>query len=183
MRSFKTQRVKDGSTALAFAQRQKKRWQKTEGNSCRTEDKAHSREEIRWCTVLPSSELSVEMQESWVGLKMIVRVDSERKCKGKAESEMSHRYFIASMVETPQTMLKNIRGHWSIENSLHWVLYVGFREDMSKKEARNAAANYSAILKVAMNLLQKVEEKKVSMARKRKKCRGSDQYREKCLGF
>jgi predicted transposase YbfD/YdcC len=76
-----------------------------------------------------------------------------------------------------------IRYHWGIENQLHWQLDYSFREDLSKKQIRNAAQNYSAMVKAGLNLINSNTTEKRSMRGKRKKCAMSDEYREKCFGF
>ena len=54
---------------------------------------------------------------------------------------------------------KNIRAYWGVENKLHWTLDVGFSEDASRKRNKNAAQNYSVLLKLALNILKTKKQK------------------------
>jgi predicted transposase YbfD/YdcC len=146
------------------------------------ENKSHNRVESRTCVVVDYKELPEETRLLWPAIKSIVKIISIRKLKG-SEEEFESRYYISSCSVDAAQMGKYIRQHWSVENSLHWVLDVSFHEDRSKKQANNAASNYSIILKMAMNLLNQVDGKKISMTGKRKKCARSDEYREKALRF
>ena len=73
---------------------------------------------------------------------------------------------------------KNIRSHWGFENKLHWTLDVGFSEDASRKRNKNAAQNYSVLLKIALNLLK---TKKQGIAGKRLKAGWNENYLLKVL--
>ena len=71
---------------------------------------------------------------------------------------------------------KNIRSHWGVENKLHWTLDVGFSEDASRKRNKNAAQNYSVLLKIALNLLKNEKTVKQGIAGKRLKAGWNDNY-------
>jgi predicted transposase YbfD/YdcC len=144
------------------------------------ENESHSRIESRTCIVVGYEELPKETRELWPAVKSIVKLISIRKSKG-SEDEFESRFYISSCSVDAKQMGKYIRQHWSVENSLHWVLDVSFHEDRSKKQANNAASNFSIILKMGLNLLNQVEGKKTSMSGKRKKCARSDEFREKAL--
>jgi len=88
----------------------------------------------------------------WTGLTAIVMVISERVVNGVAGSET--RYFIGSVARTAEEYLRWIRGHWGIENSLHWVLDVCFREDDQRHWAGNSAENLGWLRKLALCLLK-----------------------------
>ena len=88
----------------------------------------------------------------WTGLTAIVMVISERVVNGVAGSET--RYFIGSMARTAEEYLRWVRGHWGIENSLHWVLDVCFREDDQRHWAGNSAENLGWLRKLALCLLK-----------------------------
>lgn len=144
------------------------------------ENKGHSRIENRTCIVVGCEELPEEIRKLWPAVKSIAKLISIRKSKG-SQDEFESRFYISSCSVDAKQMGKYIRQHWSVENSLHWVLDVSFLEDRSKKQANNAASNFSLILKMGMNLLNQVEGKKASMSGKRKKCARSDEFREKTL--
>jgi predicted transposase YbfD/YdcC len=88
----------------------------------------------------------------WAGLTAIVMVISHREIDGEASDEI--RYFISSAAGTAEDYLRWARGHWGIENSLHWVLDVCFREDDQRHWAGNSAQNLGWLRKMALCLLK-----------------------------
>ncbi len=76
-----------------------------------------------------------------------------------------------------------VRDHWAIENSLHWVLDVGFREDDSRLRDRNAAANFAVIRKIAVNLVKAEKSPKGSIKGRRKAAGWDNEYMQKIVGF
>jgi len=153
-----------------------------EGSDYEAEKKSHNRIERRVCSVISAGELSEEIRSEWPLVKSITRVTSKRYPKGK-EEEFCDRYYITSLELDSKQIAMYIRGHWGIENKLHWQLDVTFGEDASQKQTQNAAQNFSAMLKVALNLITTNALEKGSKKGKRKKCAFSDNYREKCFGF
>lgn len=77
---------------------------------------------------------------------------------------------------------KSKRAHWGIENSLHWELDIGFREDESQIRAGNAAENINVLHHIGINLLKREKSCKLGMASKRKKCGYDLDYLYKVLG-
>jgi predicted transposase YbfD/YdcC len=77
----------------------------------------------------------------WAKLKSIGLVESVRTVNGKTSVKI--RYFISSLEDNAEIFAKSARGHWGIENSLHWVLDVGMREDKSRIKKDNAPANFA----------------------------------------
>lgn len=118
------------------------------------------REEIRKCYVSSASFLG-EICPQWNDLKCWVKIESTRIINGIKQYE--ERYYISSKIETAKDMLNKIRSHWSIENSLHWVLDVGFHEDASKIRQDNAPANMAIIRHIALNLMRQCKPKKRSL--------------------
>lgn len=96
----------------------------------------------------------------------IVKIERERyfKATGKKENETS--YYISSLNDA-FTINHGVRKHWGIENKVHWVLDVAFNEDHSRKRSGNAAQNFSALNRIALNLLKK-DDVKVGIKGKRK---------------
>jgi predicted transposase YbfD/YdcC len=88
---------------------------------------------------------------SWKNLSTIVMVQRERIVEGKTSSETS--YYITSLKSEAKTIARAVRGHWGIENSLHWVLDIAFREDESRIRKDHAPANFAIIRHMALNLL------------------------------
>ena len=118
---------------------------------CQTEGPRKGRQETRTCCVITNPK-GIRDAGLWTGLTAIVMVISERVVNGVAGSET--RYFIGSVARTAEEYLRWIRGHWGIENSLHWVLDVCFREDDQRHWAGNSAENLGWLRKLALCLLK-----------------------------
>lgn len=141
----------------------------------------HGRIEKRTCRILTDIDIDwICNNEQWPGLKTLIEITSERTIKSSGIMETQTRHYISSAAATAQKFNEAIREHWGIENNLHWMLDVCFREDDSTKRAGNAAANFSFVNKVALNLLYQSDEKKgarkLSMKRKRKKADRDNDY-------
>ena len=130
------------------------------------ESSGHGRREVRRVSVSQDVQALTERAE-WANLKSIVMVERERTVGDRTSSETA--YYLSSLRLGPKAMERCIRAHWSIENSLHWVLDVVFREDESRVRSRGGAANLAALRKLALVLL-KLEQSSPgrSIARKRK---------------
>jgi len=118
-----------------------------------TEDRGHGRTEIRRCWTLDIDVDCGSPFNQWPGLKGIVRVESERTVAGKTSLE--HRYYITSRSKlSAKSALAASRSHWGVENQLHWVLDVAFREDDCRVRTGNAAETFAVVRHVALNLLK-----------------------------
>jgi predicted transposase YbfD/YdcC len=138
-----------------------------------TTETRRGRTETRECWVLPIPDDFSEA-ERWKNLAQIVRFDSERTIDGK--TTRGTRWFITSRKTlTAKQALAAVRGHWQIENKLHWSLDVAFREDDSRLRAENAAENFAVVRHVALNLLRNVESK-VGIKNRRLKAGWSDDF-------
>lgn len=118
--------------------------------------------------------------QEWPGLKTIVCVKSLRRNYSEFETTAEKRYFLSSADASDSRLARSIQQHWSIENSLHWVLDVTFGEDNSRIRDRNAAQNLALIRKIAINLIQKCPIKG-SVRGRRKKAAWDDDYMAKLL--
>jgi predicted transposase YbfD/YdcC len=118
---------------------------------CQTEEIRSGRRETRTCCVITDPR-GIRDARLWVGLTAIVMVISHREINGVASDEI--RYFIGSAAGTAEDYLRWARGHWGIENSLHWVLDVCFREDEQRHWAGNSAENLAWLRKMALCLLK-----------------------------
>jgi predicted transposase YbfD/YdcC len=116
---------------------------------------------------------------SWKNLSTIVMVQRERLIDGKTSNETS--YYITSLKSDAKTIARAIRGHWGIENSLHWVLDIGFREDESRIRKDHAPANFAIIRHMALNLLRHETSCKRSIKGKRLKAGWDTEYLGKIL--
>jgi predicted transposase YbfD/YdcC len=89
----------------------------------------------------------------WPKCKTIGLVDSLRKV-GDDESNFERRYYISSRELTAEQLAVAVRGHWAVENRLHWVLDVSFGEDASTVRKDNAPQNLSLLKKIVLNLIR-----------------------------
>jgi predicted transposase YbfD/YdcC len=97
-----------------------------------------------------------------------VLIEADRTVDGKTSTE--RRYYICSRKSLPaREALNAARSHWGIENELHWVLDVAFREDDCRVRAGNAAENFAVMRHLALNLLKSVKGTKVGIKNKRLK--------------
>lgn len=137
----------------------------------------HGRIETRRCWACSDLQ-SLPLPEQWRGLRSIAMVESEREAEGKSTRE--RRYFISSLPPEAEPIARAVRAHWEIENGLHWVLDVTFREDESRIRRGYGAENFSTLRTVALNLL-KQEPSKRSIRKKRVRAAFSDDFREDIL--
>jgi predicted transposase YbfD/YdcC len=126
----------------------------------KTNEINHGRQENRKCYVSSAPFLG-EICPTWIDLKCWIKIESTRIIGGVKQYE--ERYYISSKVETAKEMLNKIRSHWSIENSLHWVLDVSLNEDASKIRKDNAPANMAIIRHIALNLMRQCKPKRRSL--------------------
>lgn len=130
-----------------------------------TDDNKHGRiEERMYRSVLIPDEL--KKQHDWPYLKTLVEVISKREIKGVASEET--RYYITSLENNAEKIGAAIRSHWAIENSLHWILDISFRDDDSRIRKGNAPQNIAIIKHAALNMLQKAKGKRDSIKLLRK---------------
>jgi predicted transposase YbfD/YdcC len=130
-----------------------------------THDKGHGRTEIRrcWTTSLLDG---ISQRDQWAHLRTVVLIQSERTLDGKTSLES--RYYISSqsMLSAKQAMA-DARNHWGIENGLHWVLDIAFREDECRVRAGHAAENFAVVRHLALNLLKAVKGAKGGIMNRR----------------
>jgi predicted transposase YbfD/YdcC len=123
------------------------------------------REEIRNYLMITDVAERIDPLQKWKKLTSIGMVESVRVVNGKTSVET--RYFISSLEKNAQRLAEGIRGHWSIENSLHWVLDVAFDEDNSRIRKDNAPANFAALRHIAVNIIGQNKSRKLSVRSKR----------------
>jgi len=126
-------------------------------------ERGHGREEYRCYTVLHHT-AGLRNADEWAGLTTIGVCYSERVIDGVSSDET--RYFIGSRKASAKIYAKALRGHWGIENSLHWQLDVTFAEDDNRVTKRNAAENLALLRRLTLSLLQ-AHPAKLSIAKKR----------------
>jgi len=138
----------------------------------KTVDGDHGRIETREVTVVHDVEWLRERHD-WPGLKSVVVVESTREVAGKIDREM--RLYITSLVLLANQIGPMIRGHWMIENGLHWVLDMIFRDDECRVRTDNAPANFAIIKHIAYNLMRRAATKD-SMRLRRKVAAWDDEF-------
>ena len=122
--------------------------------SHKTLDLGHGRIEERFIRVIDARDWLCAMHPQWKDLHSIIEITSVRTQKKTGHTTTEVRYYITSLLPEPETLMKAIRAHWGIENTLHWSLDVTFGEDKSRLRQKNAAANMSIIRKAAFNALK-----------------------------
>jgi predicted transposase YbfD/YdcC len=148
-------------------------------STCSSTEAGHGRIEQRTYTVT-SDIASLCLKNEWKDLLSIGMVESTRELKGKTCVEK--RYYLTSHVADAQLFAARVRGHWGIENSLHWVLDVTFREDESRLRAGNAAHNFAILRHIVYNLIKSYQPPKPkSFKRKKKLAFWSQEYILKIL--
>jgi predicted transposase YbfD/YdcC len=147
-------------------------------------DIGHGRIETRKCSVISNFLFIENKEQKWKNLNQVIKIESIREFKNNGKPiEKATRYYISSLDNNANQYQENIRSHWGIENKLHWILDVGFSEDSSRKRNKNAAQNYSVLLKIALNLLKNEKTEKQGIAGKRLKAGWNENYLLKVLSL
>lgn len=142
-------------------------------------EKDHGRIEQRRCWVTEEIEWLAEKQK-WFGLQSVIMVEAIREVIGGAKT-VERRYFISSLGADAKQALKCVRGHWGIENELHWCLDIGFREDASRVREAQSAENLATLRHIGLNLLKQDRSYKRGIAGKRKRAGWDESYLHKVL--
>jgi predicted transposase YbfD/YdcC len=125
--------------------------------SVETVEKDHGRLETR--RYFQSDQLNwFADRPKWEGLKSVGMVESTREVDGKTTLE--RRYYLSSLPLGAETFARAVRSHWGVENKVHWVMDVCFREDQSRARAGYAAENLATLRRLALNLLKREKTKK-----------------------
>ena len=149
---------------VLVAEQKAKGFADTEISQDRTIDGDHDRIETGTTTVIHDVEWLQERHD-WPGLKAIIMVESSREISGKIEPET--RFYITSLVMVAALLGPVVRSHWAIENSLHWVMDMVFRDDECRVRTAHAPADFTTIKHIAHNLLRKVPGKNSLRSRRK----------------
>jgi predicted transposase YbfD/YdcC len=145
-------------------------------------DFGHGRIETRKCRTYTDFTY-FENAGQWKDIRSIVEIEAERIMKSTGTRTTETRLYISSLNATAEKFNGWIRSHWAVENKLHWVLDVPFKEDLSRKRKENAATNFNIVLKSAMTMLAKDKADKSSYKKKRAKAALNQEYRNQLLNL
>jgi predicted transposase YbfD/YdcC len=164
-----------------FAWAERTNFKGLEYDHCATLEKDHGRIEGRRCWVTEDTDWFTEKAE-WAGLRSFIMVEAEREVVGHAAT-VERRYFISSLGADAQQALRAVRSHWQVENSLHWVLDVAFREDACRTRTAHAPENLATLRHIAVNLLKQERSCKLGIKSKRLKAGWDESYMLKVLNI
>jgi predicted transposase YbfD/YdcC len=142
----------------------------------KTVNKGHGRVEIRECWAIDRADYIQALRDwtNWPNLRSLIRIRAERRLGDEVSVE--DRYHISSLPGQAEPLLAAIRGHWSIENELHWCLDVAFREDDSRVRKGDGAENLAILRRLALNLLKREKTAKIGLKGKRLKAGWDNDY-------
>ena len=156
-------------------------WLPAEQDATQTLDQGHGRVERRCYTVLSDPDLlaCLDPTGAWRGLRSVVEVQAKRRHEGPPTTE--RRYYLSSLRPDAAVLAAAIRGHWGVENRLHWVLDVQFREDASTVRVGDGAQTFAVLRHLALNLLRQDRTGRGSLATKRFRAALDDTYLARLL--
>lgn len=140
--------------------------------------KGHGRVETRWTESMAVPE-GLRHQDAWRDVRSVARCTRSYREKGVEKSEV--RYFISSLPPDAERLARAIRGHWGVENGLHWVLDLYFAEDRNRARTGNAAGNLALLRRWVISLLRQDTASKDGIEKKRLAAGWDDAAREALL--
>lgn len=165
---------------LFFQGAEKSGWKDIPYEQVRSLEKGHGRIETREVYIVRDIDW-LEQKVKWPNLAAIIMVKASRERKGKTSEET--RFYITSSSLEIEKLAAHIRGHWGIENGLHWSLDVGFREDRQVARNRVLARNLAVLRRVAFNHLKQEPASKLSIENKRFRAAIDLEYLEHVLAM
>lgn len=149
-------------------------------NIFETRDSKHGRQEHRRCEAMPVPE-TLRNRGDWKDLKSICRVARNYQEKGESKSEV--RYFISSLSAGAKRLTEVVRGHWGVENGLHWVLDMAFDDDRNRTGVGDAPENLATLRRWILSLLRQDKSRKGGIECKRMQMGWNESYLEAILGL
>ncbi len=137
--------------------------------------KEHGRIETRECVTINNLGWLFEVHQ-WEGVKSIAKVTSTVIHQASGKETVEERYYITSLKGNAYLINQAVRKHWYVENKLHWVLDVIFKEDYCRVRTGNGAENLNIIRKIALNTIKRDKSQKASIKTKRKMCGWDNSY-------
>jgi len=149
-------------------------------DAAETVDGGHGRVEVRRCWTISDVETLAHLdgEGAWAGLRAVAMVEAERRVGQTVTGEQRH--YLTSVTEA-QAVERAVRAHWGIENELHWVLDMAFREDECRVRMGQAAENFVVLRHVALNRLKAEQTAKIGIKAKRLKAGWDERYLLKVL--
>lgn len=168
-------------TCELFAYFEKIDFKGVEHTQTRTVSKGHGRIEIRECWSFDPTiwQSYFRTLDQWPTIQSLSRISAKRTVGDVTTIE--ERYFISSLPPDSAKILRAARSHWGIENGLHWVLDIAFREDESRIRLGSGAENMAVLRHIALNLLKQERSTKIGVKAKRLKCGWDEAYLLKVL--
>lgn len=161
-----------------FEQAQTQDFQGLEHDFYQTINGGHGRIEKRRCWILGQVKYLID-SEQWSQFTSIAMVESVRRCEGQSSREV--RYYISSLSTDARQLAESIRSHWTIENPLHWVLDVAFREDECRIRTGHAPQNFVMLRHLALSALNQETTAKLGIPNKRRRAGWDNDYLLKVL--
>jgi predicted transposase YbfD/YdcC len=170
--------------AECFTQAQASAFAEVQHDTHTAVDKGHGRLEIRrrWVISDPDVLAWLQQEHAWPGLAAIGMVQTERRLPEM--TTVGTRYYLLSRPLSAQTLGEAVRSHWGIENQVHWVLDVTFREDQRRIRQGAAAENAAILRRIALNVVRRHPRKRLSIRTRRLVAGWDDAYlRELLIGL
>jgi len=169
---------------MLFADLETSQYQAYPNDYAHSFDNTHGRAEQRQCWTIADPEILQQLRGAnrWPNLSCVAQV--RRTYQDGSEQKREDRFFISSLSGQGQQLLGAVRSHWGVENNLHWVLDIAFREDDCRVRKDQGPQNFAVLRHIALNLLKAEKTSKRSIKSKRLQAAWKTDYREKVLaGF